>query len=141
MPAGNFTEPGCVYLIRWLGGIETPRLNVTRVPPRSSPEAWGHDSATFYANASRHRAAVSFDPVGAQAALVPHHVRNRLGRGIVAAPGGPGRRLSQWSGETTGHPRTEHYVYVSRTHSGSRGQHAIRAAILLHLQRLSGDPQ
>src|SRR6266567_4233829 len=28
-----------------LGGIETPRLNVTRVPPRSSPEAWGHDSA------------------------------------------------------------------------------------------------
>src|SRR5271167_2002308 len=42
MPAGNFTEPGCVSLIRWLGGIETPRLNVTRVPPRSSPEAWGH---------------------------------------------------------------------------------------------------
>src|SRR5436305_889816 len=25
-----------------LGGIETPRLNVTRVPLRSSPEAWGH---------------------------------------------------------------------------------------------------
>ena len=25
-----------------LGGIETPRLNVTRVPPRPSPEAWGH---------------------------------------------------------------------------------------------------
>jgi hypothetical protein len=42
MPAGNFTVPGCVSLIRWLGGIETPRLNVTRVPPRSSPEVWGH---------------------------------------------------------------------------------------------------
>src|ERR1700722_16985937 len=41
MPAGNFTGTGCVSLIRWLGGIETPRLNVTRVPPRSSPEAWG----------------------------------------------------------------------------------------------------
>src|SRR5215475_10803513 len=34
---GNFIEPGCVLLIRWLGGIETPRLNVTRgphAPPR-----------------------------------------------------------------------------------------------------------
>src|SRR6201984_1703792 len=34
---GNFREPGCVLLIRWLGGIETPRLNVTRgphAPPR-----------------------------------------------------------------------------------------------------------
>src|SRR5579863_6225025 len=27
-----------------LGGIETPRLNVTRVPPRPSPEVWGHVS-------------------------------------------------------------------------------------------------
>src|ERR1700757_786132 len=34
---GNFNGPGCVLLIRWLGGIETPRLNVTRgphAPPR-----------------------------------------------------------------------------------------------------------
>src|SRR5437016_6937004 len=34
---GNFSGPGCVLLIRWLGGIETPRLNVTRgphAPPR-----------------------------------------------------------------------------------------------------------
>ena len=34
---GNFMGPGCVLLIRWLGGIETPRLNVTRgphAPPR-----------------------------------------------------------------------------------------------------------
>jgi len=48
MPAGNFPEPGCVLLIRWLGGIETPRLNVTRVPPRSSPEAWGHISSLMH---------------------------------------------------------------------------------------------
>src|SRR5579872_5288818 len=139
MPAGNFKGPGCVYLIRWLGGIETPRLNVTRVPPRSSPEAWGHYSPTFYANASGHRAAVPVDPMGAQAAVVSHHVRNRLGRGLVAAAGRSGRGLSQRPGKAARDSRTKHYVYVSRTHSGSRGQHAVRATLLLHLSRLSGD--
>jgi hypothetical protein len=42
--SGNFQEFSCVLLIRWLGGIETPRLNVTRVLPRPSPEARGHYS-------------------------------------------------------------------------------------------------
>jgi len=35
-----------------LGGIETPRLNVTRVPPCSSPEAWGHYFAELEALAN-----------------------------------------------------------------------------------------
>src|SRR5438477_10695547 len=47
-----------------LGGIVTSRLNVTRVPPRSSPEAWGHGSAIRYANASRYRAAVLVSVMG-----------------------------------------------------------------------------
>src|SRR5580692_12455131 len=130
MPAGNFTEPGCVSLIRWLGGIETPRLNVTRVPPRSSPEAWGHDSVrSSYANASRHRPAVAVHAVGSQAALVPDHVRHCLGSGIVAAPGRSGRGLPQWAGKATGDARTKHHVYVSRADPGSRRQHAIGTAL------------
>jgi len=41
MPAGNFTEPGCVSLIRWLGGIETPRLNVYPGAPTLLPGGVG----------------------------------------------------------------------------------------------------
>src|SRR5262249_21395563 len=93
--AGNFRRPSCVSLIRWLGGIETPRLNVTRVPPRSSPEAWGHDSDHPNANASRHRPTVIVHAVGPQASLVPDYVWHCLGSRFVTPVGRPGRRISQ----------------------------------------------
>jgi len=41
MSAGNFTESGCVSLIRWLGGIETPRLNVYPGAPTLLPGGVG----------------------------------------------------------------------------------------------------
>ncbi len=95
----------------------------------------------LYANARRHHSAVPVHALGAQAALLPHHVRNRLGRWLAAAAGRPGRRLPQRPGKATRHVGTKHYVHVSRADSCGRGQHAVREDLLLHLQRLFGDPQ
>ena len=141
IPAGNFTAPGCVSLIRWLGGIETPRLNVTRGPHAPPRRCGGMFFSQFYADAHRHCPAVAVHALGAQAALLPHHVRNRLGRRIFAATGRTWRRLPQRPGKATGLPRTKHHVHVSRPDSRGRGQHAIRTALLLHLQGLPRHPR
>lgn len=73
---GNFHQFICVSLIRWLGGIETPRLNVTRVPSRSSPEAWGHyfwaQDTMFYNPAMPDSSQVRLERVLAQLRLYEH---------------------------------------------------------------------
>lgn len=66
-----------------LGGLETPRLTVTR-GPHAPPRRRG---GTFYANARRYYPAVALHSVGAQVALVSHHVWDRLGGGLIAVTG------------------------------------------------------
>src|SRR5215831_11703012 len=140
MPAGNFTEPGCVLLIRWLGGIETPRLNVTR-GPHAPPRRRGGRLLRLksYANASRHYPAVAVHVVGSQAAFFSYDVWHCLKSKLSAASGEPEKKIPQQTGKATGHPGTKHHVYVSWTDCGRRGQHPIWTDLLLHLQRLPRD--
>src|SRR5580658_4674409 len=62
-------------------------------PRRCNIYLISHNLITQYAHSFRHLRANLPQPLGPQTALVPHHVRHCLGRGIVTVAGGCRRRL------------------------------------------------
>ena len=80
-------------------------------------------------------------PVGAQAALLPHDVRHRLGRGIAAAAGGTGRGLPLRQSPRVELAGRRHHVRLSRTRSGGRRQHELRPQLQPYRPGLSRHPE
>src|ERR1700722_8576213 len=94
-----------------------------------------------HANAPGHSGANLPYAVGAQVTLVPHHVRRRLGCGIVAVTRRSRRRLPLGKQAQSGRIRRKHYVHFSGPHSGGRGKYEFRSQLSAHLPGLCGYPR
>src|SRR5215471_12170393 len=79
--------------------------------------------------------------LGAQDALVPHHVRYCLGRWITSAPDWFGRRLSHRNAKESGELRRRLHAGLQRTRARARGQPAFVSRVLPELPGLCRHPR
>src|SRR5713226_1074051 len=99
-------------------------------PPVVSPAAGG----VTYADVSRYCPPVVVHVVGAQVAILSHHVWHCVGSGITTAAGWAGRGIPQRAGKKSEGTWFRHPVHFSRTNSRSRGQSAVRPDLEFHLR-------
>src|SRR5437588_12598845 len=83
----------------------------------------------------------SLATLGAQAALIPDHVWNCMGRGLASLARWLGGRFPQRPETPARDVRSRHYVCVSWPHPRFRGKLAVGAEISLYLRRLLCHPR